>query len=160
MRIFILLFIGFFSFSAWSQCPPGIPNNPGCIPPDVFYGSAPNTDPPPLPSDRWVTRWAAIAVGDTDSGGGFGASRAMPSKRKAQKEALSLCKQSGGGKECKIFLVYHNQCGAVVWGDTYFHLARASKKDEAESLAAAGCAEKTDNCKIFYSDCTYPAKVY
>lgn len=164
MYIRLLMFFQLFFLSAAvsAQCPNGIPSggNPGCVPPDVYYGSQPNTDPPPLPKTRWKTRWGAIAVGSTESGGGFGVASSMDSKRQAQKTALKMCKDSGGGKECAIQMTYHNQCGVIAWGDVFFATARASTEGQASELALKACSEKSAGCKIFYSNCTYPAKIF
>lgn len=89
MKIRLLTAVALIVLSpvAAAQCPNGIPSggNPGCVPPDVYYGSQPNSDPPPLPKERWKTRWGAIAIGSTQSGGGLGFSSKMDSKRQAEK---------------------------------------------------------------------------
>lgn len=141
------------------QCPMGIPSqgNPACIPPDIFFNTPGNAQPPELPGPQWQTRWGAIAAG----GGGFGASVNMPSKRKAVKQAIQSCKDSGGGGKCTLMISYYNQCSAVAWGDgSYSASARAGRVELAQQLAMDACAEQTTNCKVFYSQCSYPARIY
>ncbi len=162
IRLLTALALIVLSPVAAAQCPNGIPSggNPGCVPPDVYYGSQPNSDPPPLPKERWKTRWGAIAIGSTQSGGGLGFSSKMDSKRQAEKAALKMCRDTGGGKECAVQVTYHNQCGVIAWGDIFFATARASTEQEASQLALKACSEKSEGCKVFYSNCSYPAKIY
>lgn len=105
---------------------------------------------------QWAVRWGAIAYG----GGGFGAARAMTSAAKAKKTALQACRESGGGKACKVALTYTNQCAAYAIGDDYsVGLARSPIAEEAESIALATCAESTTNCTVTYSACSLPVQV-
>lgn len=140
------------------SCPMGIPShgNPACIPPDIFFDTPGNSLPPDVPSPQWQTRWGAVAAGS----GGFGASVNMPSKRKATKEALRSCKKSGGGDKCVVMVSYYNQCAAVAWGDgSYSASARAGRIELAQQLALKACGEQTSGCKVFYSECSYPARI-
>jgi Domain of unknown function (DUF4189) len=59
---------------------------------------APQSTAPSGP--QWAMRWGAIAYG----GGGFGAATDMASVAKAKKAALRACRDSGGGKNCKVAL--------------------------------------------------------
>lgn len=104
---------------------------------------------------QWAVRWGAIAYG----GGGFGAARAMTSAAKAKKAALHACRESGGGKACKVALSYTNQCAAYAIGDDYsVGVARSPIAEDAEAMALASCAESTTNCAITYSACSLPVQ--
>ncbi len=87
-------------------------------------------------------RWGAIAYG----GGGFGAAKDMATLGKAKKAALRECRESGGGKQCKVAMSYSNQCAAYAIGDDdSVGVARSPSPDEAHTLATASCAESTTN---------------
>jgi Domain of unknown function (DUF4189) len=156
----LILFLSAPTYAS-AQCPAGIPSagNPQCVPPDVFYNSLPNTDPPPLPSPKWATRWGSIAVGIGPGGGVVGASRDATSKRKAEKEAMKQCRQHTDSRDCRIEISYYNQCGVLAWGENYYHTARAATVSEASGIAISSCNTRTSNCKLFYSNCSYPVRV-
>lgn len=142
----------------YAQCPAGIPNTPGCIPPDGrgwrHNMPAQNpSQPAPSPRPKWSSRWGAVAI-DT-SNNAVGAASAAVTKRAAEKEALAYCSSKGGGG-CKISLTYTNQCGVVAWGDDGFYAAaHAATVPLASELAMDRCAESSNNCKVLYSDCAY-----
>jgi hypothetical protein len=116
--------------------------------------SAPQSTAPSGP--RWAMRWGAIAYG----GGGFGASTDMASVAKAKKAALRACRDSGGGKNCKVALAYSDQCAAYAIGDDYsVGVARSPIPQEAHTLAITSCAESTSNCKVTYSACSLPVQI-
>ena len=103
MRIRLLLLFCLLGINsivyAEGGCPPGTyPANPPatniCNP---FPGNQSNGQPQ-QPQGRWETRWGAIAIGSTASGGGVGVATDMLSKRKAEKAAMSQCKVTGGGQ--------------------------------------------------------------
>ena len=156
----LFLAILFHCCSEALACPPGhqpagspTSGNPsGCVP----YASG-DTSQPQTPQGRWITRWGAIAIGSTASGGGVGISKDMPSKRQAGKVALLQCEATGGGSECKInILHYYNQCAVIAWGDSFSNVQSAETIQIASSVAMQKCSAKTDNCKIYYSDCSLP----
>lgn len=149
------------SVSAEQGCPDGfIPNAAGtpgaqCVPgraPDWGDGS------PQAPRAYWQKRWGAISF-DADAGK-FGASNAMASKRKAEKAAIDHC-ESKGASNCKVVLIYNNQCGAMAFGDGNLTVANAPTQGEADASAMDGCAAKVGRgkCKIYYSDCSYAERV-
>lgn len=72
---------------------------------------------PQVPQGYWETRWDAIAIGSTATGGGVGVSKDMINKRKAEKAAMLQCKATGGGKSCRIARSYYNQCAVIAWGE-------------------------------------------
>lgn len=110
----------------------------------------------PDPGPQWATRWGAIAVDNAKSAWGFfdGAS----SKRRASKAAVESCKRNGG-KTCKVYISYHNQCGALASGDNRITTYRAPESGQAESEALKSCSQKTENCGLIHSGCSYPQKI-
>ncbi len=116
--------------------------------------SAPQTTATSGP--KWAMRWGAIAYGS----GGFGAAAEMTSVAKAKKAALRACRDSGGGKNCKVALAYSDQCAAYAIGDDYsVGVARSPIPEEAQTLAIASCAESTTHCEVTYSACSLPVRI-
>ena len=158
-RLFIT-FLLVCSGSAYAQfappaggCPPGMHlEGFSCV-----YDRQPADSQPPAP--RWVTRWGAIAVGSTASGGGFGVSTNMKSKRKAEATAIKQCKSTGGGPTCRTALVYHDQCAVVAWGAQSFTVQGAESIEIASELAMRDCNTRTEDCQVFYSGCSYPERI-
>lgn len=140
------------------QQPAGNPtagNPSGCVPYSVGSTSRQHA-----PQGHWETRWGVIAIGATTSGGGVGIAKNMTSKRSAEKAALSQCKATGGGEECKKnILRYFNQCAVIAWGDGSYSAQGAETIQIASDLAMQKCSSKTTNCKIYYADCSLPAWV-
>jgi Domain of unknown function (DUF4189) len=123
-----------------------------CAPIPGYGGNSQPADPGP----SWETRWGAIAAG----GGGFGAQDGMSSKRRAHRAAMHACKESGGGKSCKVLFSYYNQCGAIAWGDNAkAGWAGAPELDQSKNNALKECSSRTTNCKLFHSGCSYPQQV-
>lgn len=79
-----------------------------------------------------MSRWGAIAIDFAPTNAGIGVSTAAGSKRQAKKEALADC-QAKGGKDCRINLIYGNQCAVVIAGIKY---ARAQEGPTVEIAAA------------------------
>lgn len=136
-------------------CPPGyyphnIPGVMGCAP---IPGYSPGGDPVD-PGPQWETRWGAIAIGN----GGYGTASDFSSKRKAKKQALSECKKSGA-QSCKISVLYYNQCAALAWGESKMITYRSPDKADAEARVLESCGRITENCRVFYSSCNYPARI-
>ena len=105
---------------------------------------------------QWAVQWGAVAYG----GGGFGAAKDMVSIAKAKKAALRACRDSGGGKHCKVALSYSDQCVAYAIGDDYLvGVARSPMPEEAYALAMNSCAESTTNCKVTYTACSLPVRI-
>ncbi|MEO8001697.1 MAG: DUF4189 domain-containing protein, partial [Arenimonas sp.] len=63
--------------------------------------------------------------------------------RKAEKAALEKCKETGGGKECKISLRYYNQCAVLVRGDNMYVTLGAENIEVASKLGMKKCSEGT-----------------
>ncbi len=152
-KIFWVLSLLAFSglVKAEGGCPPGeYPANPPAV--NVCYPIPEDTQP--QYQGRWETRWGAIAIGNTKNGGGLGLVKNAKSKRQAEKAALNKCKETGGGKECKIKLKYYNQCAVLAWGDSMYVTQGAENIEVATKLAMRKCSEGTANCKIYYADCS------
>lgn len=147
--------------SAWAEgnCPQGYypvgGGNGG------WAGCAPipsNNAPPPNTGPQWAKRWGAIAIDDQVSR--FGGAEGYSSARCAEKAAIAICKKNGGTKSCKVSGgAYYNQCGALAWGDTLARISTAGTIEEAQKYAVQGCSQRTANCKIYYSGCSYPERV-
>ncbi len=154
---FAALAISLFSTAASAQCRMGSgPDFGDGIP----YCSQPSPSSYVVPSGpEWESRWGAIAIGSTASGGGIGVASDMKNRRAAEKTALRQCRSSGGGKTCRIELAYANQCGVIVWGDTYFETESAETADKAETEASKVCDRQTSNCRLYYANCSYPVRI-
>jgi Domain of unknown function (DUF4189) len=126
----------------------------------IPYCSEPSPPSYVVPSGpEWASRWGAIAIGSTASGGGIGVSSDTKSRRVAEKAALNQCRKNGGGQACHIELAYANQCGVIVWGDSYFETASAETAEDAEAEASKACSLQTSHCKLYYANCSYPARI-
>lgn len=100
------------------------------------------------------SRWGAIALG----GNGFGATRGRPDEASAAAGALRQCEESGGAGECRVRLIYRNQCTAYATGDDRgVGVAYADTIEEAVRLAERSCTEATKNCRVQYVACSVPA---
>lgn len=104
---------------------------------------------------QWTSRWGAIAIGSTAAGGGVGTITDQPSRRKAESIAMKRCRETGGGKQCKVFS-YHDQCAVVAWGLEHYVVRGAESIERASQVALEQCRAKTDDCRIFYSACSLP----
>lgn len=159
-RLITVLFIACFG-SAQGQfappaggCPPGMHlQGFSCV-----YNQAPRPGPAPPPAQQWVTRWGAIAIGSTASGGGFGTSIGISSKNQVEEVAVEKCKSTGGGEACKAFS-YRDQCAVVAWGTKNYTIQSAESIEVASELALGDCSAKTTDCQLFYSGCSLPVRV-
>ena len=139
------------SGSVLAQCPQGMPNTPGCIPPSAWPQNQPQQAQPSVPTGHWEKRWGAYA---TDAvAGALGVSKGIPSKTKAQKIAMSACR-TDGGKQCKITLTFANQCGAMVSGKDQVNLASGATIENAIDVAMADCQRESTNCRVFHTQCS------
>jgi hypothetical protein len=147
--------------SAEGRCPPGYfpTNNPdfvGCAPNNAPTLSGSGSTPEPAdPGPRWDFRWGAIAV-DGDAGK-FAGADGLATPDKAKKAAIKLCRKNGG-KQCRILIEYHNQCGALVWGDNQYAGFYGALPEEVQKRALESCSGLTANCKIYYLGCSYPVE--
>lgn len=142
------------------NCPPGyFPTGGGgavgCAPiPNYNLPGA--QQHPPDPGPTWQTRWGAIAIDGQNSR--FAGVEGFSTSSKAKKAAIKLCR-SNGGKKCKILLNYYNQCGALAWGQQGAIASGGPVLEEVMKQSVAACSEKTSNCQVYYSGCSYPEKV-
>jgi Domain of unknown function (DUF4189) len=159
IALILLLFTSFF-VRAEGNCPDGYypigggnAGWEGC----AAYQTAPGA-PPPDPGPQWSTRWGAMAVDATT--GRFGGAEGHSSARLAKKGAIAACKKNGGTKQCKVMgNPYFNQCGVLASGDTRSNGYSAGTIEEATNLALRECSQHTNNCKIYYTGCSYPQRV-
>lgn len=126
----------------------------GCAPIPGYSDSEGNSESQDSPV--WETRWGAIAV--DFAMGKFGIGNARRTKDEAESMALDECKKEGGA-DCDIDLTYYNQCGAIAWGASGAITFRAETKEIASGYAIEACSKQTKNCKIYYADCSFPARV-
>ena len=146
------------SFAEGGTCPSGYypVNSPGVMGCAPIPGGG-DSFLPPDPGPKWQTRWGVLAWG----GGGFGTSNNMPSKRKAEKFAIEACRgRSPEPKQCKVKVVYFNQCVAVAQGENSLASFRSPDLDDAKSSALETCRNGGDSfCKLTYDACSYPARI-
>ncbi len=147
------------SSAAWAQMtpqqqanlPPSDPNSPQYN--TVYLPSLENAAPP---QERWADRWGAFSSASSGVSGGV---QDMASKRQAEKSALAECKAKGGN-DCRVDIVYYNQCGAVASGGGHMGSARAATEREAVEIAIATCEKGGgSNCQLYFMGCSYPVRV-
>lgn len=158
MHIKLIVFLAAMIVSplAWGQCPYGMPNTPGCVPPSAWPQNNGGAQPSSKTSPRWKKTWGAMALDNSSAEIKAGAVAGADSKRIAEKEAVSKCKENGGGSECKVFISYYNQCMAFVSGDWRHNASSAATIELAAKNAMAVCEKVTVNCEVIYTECTAP----
>ncbi len=72
---------------------------------------------------------------------------------------MSDCQAQSRDKSCKLQVAYYNQCVAVAWGDGGSLWARSPDAYDAEEMALSNCKQKTTNCDIYYSACSYAERI-
>ena len=77
------------------------------------------------------------------------------SKEEAERLALADCKAKGGGA-CEVEIAFHNQCGAMVLGNSELFTASAGTTLDAEDVGIKYCRKHDSNCRVYYSACTEP----
>jgi hypothetical protein len=95
---------------------------------------------------------------------GIGIAENEGSRAEAERVALERCIKSGAkANDCKIFITYDNECGALareIGGGGGANASAMRTKDLAEKYAIKGCEEHTGSkCKITYSGCSLPVRV-
>jgi hypothetical protein len=121
----------------------------GCAP------MGPGADGTQEPQPQLETRWGAVATAD----GALGVAAGQESQESAEQHALAHCQTHSEGKVCKVLIAYYNQCVAVAWGDGGSLWARSPDVYDAEDMALSNCQQKTTNCDIYYSACSYAERV-
>lgn len=160
MRIllaFSLLVVSGYVMAEGGHCPPGYypiggQGAVGCAPIPGYGGSSQPVQPS---SPEWQTRWGAIAV-DGEKGS-LGTAVGTRSKQEAENTALIDC-QAKGGDNCRVDLTYYNQCGVMILGSSKLNTARAATIEEATQIGMEICAAADTNCRVYYSDCSYPVQ--
>ncbi|MDR1276413.1 MAG: DUF4189 domain-containing protein [Candidatus Accumulibacter sp.] len=157
----LLLALSVSSFSLHAQCPPGIPNTPGCIPPDEMNRRGHVVQDPPYsrrrqaPQQYWEGHYGAIAMDKTEPSIGITGADNLLSESQAGESAISACRQKGG-KNCQIVFRYANTCGAFVWGVGYGFPEDGKSSQEAAAKAMARCVAQTSNCTVDHQGCCLP----
>ncbi len=82
----------------------------------------------------------------------------IPSRNEATDIAVKTC-QKNGGQDCKVELTYHNQCAAIAWGTNSHVVSNAPYIDTVKANAMRACSQRTQDCKIVYSECSYAVRV-
>jgi hypothetical protein len=82
----------------------------------------------------------------------------MRTRDEAENIALNECKREGGAG-CEVDLTYYNQCGAIAWGASDARTYRAETKEIASAHAIEACSAHTEDCKIYYADCSFPVQI-
>lgn len=150
------------SVRAEGNCPQGSYELPGPSKGVVNCAPLPSSDDPSVQREqgpRWQRRWGAIALDFGASNVGLGASASALSKSAAKREALADCRAKGG-QDCRINLVYGNQCAVVIAATGY---SRSHGNATVEIAAERGMklceAEGFGNCQIYYKACSLPVQV-
>ena len=153
------------SAAAQTACPGGVaPGSPQCGPSPASHGNQQRAAPQVryVPDGEWLLTWGAIASADNgDTGGAAG----RPTEEMARQHALDACRSLEGRQDCKVYLVYKNQCAAMaapfdngveVPGQKRFASARTIAI--ASEVAIRNCKNRrgSGDCKVVYSDCTKP----
>lgn len=159
-RISLLCFAAaIYANTTWAEggtCPPGYyPVNSsgvmGCAPMPGGSAQPPDTGP------SWMTTWGAIAAdGERNV---VASSFAQRSRRKAESSAIKECRAKGGGKKCKSWISFYNQCAAMAAGDSKASTYRAGTAEIAKREVLKGCSALTSNCEVIQTVCTYPVRV-
>jgi hypothetical protein len=146
-----------YAMAEGGHCPPGFypissPGVMGCAPIPGYGDGSQSSQPVP---QEWQTRWGAIAV---DGGkGSLGTAVGMQSEGEAVSAAMMECRAKGGDN-CEVDLTYHNQCGVMILGSSKLNTASAATIEEATQVGMKTCAAADTNCRVYYSDCSYPVR--
>lgn len=172
MWIRSLWLIAFLPGAVWAEqgCAPGFypggmqPNGQICVP-IPGYGTTNHISSPSSaqPAAIWSDRWGAVAVTGKsladDGASVVGMASSTSSKREARQEALDHCAEKGG-VDCRLQMIYKNQCAAVSWGAEKGRFVVGDSIADAEEQAMRKCIDDGDSdCVIYYSDCSLPVRV-
>ena len=136
---------------AQTRCPMGVQaGSIQCIPDDAPSGGARSA---PQPTGYWEKTWGAIA--QSNANGDVGTSVRKSSEDDARKTAIRLCAQEGA-TDCKVQLVYHNQCAAIVSSPSGTTFQASQSKERAIRLGTENCERDGGKCEVRYSECTDP----
>lgn len=124
-----------------------------CVPIPGQQGSSQTTLPAPV---QWGSRWQAI-VTDADKGA-LGTSTGAATEQDAIRSATSDC-SAKGGRSCELQISASNGCVAMAVGAKRMLTRAAMTKEEAESLSVKACNMQDENCSVYYSACSLPARI-
>lgn len=108
---------------------------------------------------QWSSRWGAIVIDPKVAKGGVGVASDMESRSSAEAAAMAICHDNGGGETCRVEVSYDNQCAVIAWGDHYYVTANAETIGEASRMGLEACGIRTENCRVVYSNCSYPLRL-
>ncbi|WDK02767.1 DUF4189 domain-containing protein [Xanthomonas campestris] len=159
IRIYFLLALVSINFcpAAFAQtaCPVGVaPGSPQCGPDSGTSRGDASNPPPPRPTGEWIKTWGAIA--GSDNTGEVGTTVGKLSESDAKQAAIRQC-ALGGADDCRVDLVYHNQCAAfaISQSETFFQASPTEQR--AINLVKKVCEESNSgSCKVRYSGCSEP----
>ena len=160
MKLYTLLAFGFLGWAGMAAAQDQNPNSPAYhalhnpqSPNYVGPRQQPVAQPQtPQPTGYWEKTWGAIAADGLK--GILGTSVGVASQNEAESNALAECRSKGGGK-CEVF-AYHNQCAALIAGDTHNVLLSAGNIESASKVGLNRCQKKDTGCRVYYSACTEP----
>ena len=143
------------------QCPEGYYQSPepergviNCIPRSTSMATEQNDNGP-----HWEGRWGAISFDFGRSNVGLGVSVAATSRRRAKNEALADCRAKGG-TDCRINLIYDNQCAVVIAAVGYSRSHGGPTVEIAAKRGAQICEEAGfHDCQVYYKACSLPEQV-
>lgn len=150
-----------FATAQQLYCPASVPSgHPLCVPvsePAQAGHSGPEV------SRRATTisfpRYGAIAV-DAETG----ISSSSENKRSAEEasaRAIKACAKGRRMHQCKVGLIYANECAALAWPDGKQAAPPISMvgatTQEAETAALRECSIKGGDCVMIYSGCSLPS---
>ncbi|ATS63186.1 MULTISPECIES: DUF4189 domain-containing protein [Xanthomonas] len=139
---------------AQTACPVAVaPGSPQCGP-DSGTSRGDIPAPAPRPTGEWIKTWGTIA--GSNATGETGAVVGKLTREEAESAALRLCRE-GGATDCKVNLVFRNQCAALVATTNKSFFQSAESDSIAIRLARSDC-NKYDggDCKVIYSGCSDP----
>ena len=104
-----------WGMGAWAQtrCPMGAQtDNIQCMPDAAPVSGGPSV---PQTAGHWIKTWGAIASANSTQE--VGTTVGKFSEDEARNSAIETCAQKGA-KDCKVEMVYHDQCATIVSGNT------------------------------------------
>lgn len=136
----------------------------GCMP-IPNYGNNNNAPVSPRPQPRLVAvpSYGAIAHDSTKFGsiGVSGSDKTFDSKKKAEKAALKMCRNNGGGDGCAIVVSVKDACTTLSVGlntkaghPVLFAIEFKPFDEEAKNKAAKVCTDNYEQCETKYF-CAY-----
>ena len=157
-----LITVSLLSTSALGQAPPSGPCPPGAVP---IPGQGRCGSPAEAAANRgsgnsaarhtevWENRHGAL-ISDSESGNLYPIENET-SKRRAINAGLKNC----GQKSCYVAVHVRNACIASAWGNGILFSRGGDDKAAADSRVLRECREKSNECELKYSGCSFPVRV-